>query len=60
MIRPPPTSKPDLPCLGMTIYCPTSRDAVAHVGSHARLIAGPGTGKTYVLAGRVLNLVREQ
>lgn len=35
-------------------------NAASHVGSHARLLAGPGTGKTYTLAGRVAFLVTEQ
>lgn len=33
------------------------REAAAHVGSHARLLAGPGTGKTLTLTRRVLKLV---
>ncbi len=32
-------------------------DAARHVGSHARLLAGPGTGKTRTLARRVLALI---
>ncbi len=31
--------------------------AIDHVGSHARLLAGPGTGKTKTLTRRVLSLV---
>ncbi len=31
-----------------------------HVGSHVRLLAGPGTGKTYSMAGRVAFLVAEE
>jgi DNA helicase-2/ATP-dependent DNA helicase PcrA len=33
--------------------------ATSHTGSHARLLAGPGTGKTLVLTRRVLYLIRE-
>lgn len=33
---------------------------VTHVGSHARLLAGPGTGKTFCLARRVEYLVSEE
>jgi len=35
------------------------RDAAKHIGSHARLLAGPGTGKTLVLTRRVLFLIQE-
>jgi DNA helicase-2/ATP-dependent DNA helicase PcrA len=28
------------------------RTAASHIGSHARLLAGPGTGKTLTLARR--------
>jgi len=31
-----------------------------HIGTHARLLAGPGTGKTWVLTQRVTWLVRDQ
>lgn len=31
--------------------------AIEHVGRHARLLAGPGTGKTWVLTERVAHLV---
>jgi DNA helicase-2/ATP-dependent DNA helicase PcrA len=31
--------------------------AIDHIGSHARLLAGPGTGKTKTLTRRVLSLV---
>jgi len=31
--------------------------AIDHVGSHARLLAGPGTGKTKTLTRRVLSLI---
>jgi DNA helicase-2/ATP-dependent DNA helicase PcrA len=34
--------------------------ATSHVGSHARLLAGPGTGKTLVLTRRVLYLISER
>ena len=34
------------------------QDEVAfHVGNHARLLAGPGTGKTTVLTKRVVHLI---
>ncbi|MFC2023922.1 UvrD-helicase domain-containing protein, partial [Chloroflexota bacterium] len=33
--------------------------AAGHIGSHARLLAGPGTGKTRTLTRRVLALVLE-
>jgi DNA helicase-2/ATP-dependent DNA helicase PcrA len=35
------------------------RAAAAHVGSHARLLAGPGTGKTHTLTRRVVKLVTD-
>lgn len=35
-------------------------NAVAHFGSHARLLAGPGTGKTFCLARRIEYLISEQ
>lgn len=34
--------------------------AASHIGSHARLLAGPGTGKTHTLAGRVAYLITQQ
>ena len=34
--------------------------AAGHLGSHGRLLAAPGTGKTYVIARRVLFLIEEQ
>jgi DNA helicase-2/ATP-dependent DNA helicase PcrA len=34
--------------------------AASYSGTHARLLAGPGTGKTYTLAGRVAYLVSQQ
>lgn len=33
--------------------------AAGHIGQHARLLAGPGTGKSHVLARRVVKLVVE-
>lgn len=32
-------------------------NAIDHIGSHARLLAGPGTGKTKTLTRRVLSLI---
>ena len=32
-------------------------EAIDHIGSHARLLAGPGTGKTKTLTRRVLSLI---
>ena len=34
--------------------------AASHIGSHARLLAGPGTGKTYCVARRIAYLVTER
>src|SRR5574341_29154 len=39
---------------------PDQRAAASHVGQHARLLAGPGTGKTLTLTRRVSYLVEEQ
>lgn len=39
---------------------PDQRNAASHVGTHARLLAGPGTGKTLTLTRRVSYLVEEQ
>lgn len=39
---------------------PEQRVAASHFGSHARLLAGPGTGKTRCLTHRVLYLVLER
>lgn len=36
------------------------RAAASHVGTHARLLAGPGTGKTLTLTRRIVYLVREK
>lgn len=38
---------------------PAQRIAASHAGRHARLLAGPGTGKTLTLTRRVLYLVEE-
>ena len=43
-----------------TIYGDSTEDqikAINHVGSHARMLAGPGTGKTRTLTRRVLSLI---
>lgn len=34
--------------------------AAKHIGSHARLLAGPGTGKTLVVARRILFLIQNE
>jgi len=39
---------------------PDQRAAAAHLGGHARLLAGPGTGKTRVLTRRICFLVEEE
>ena len=36
------------------------RAAAAHIGTHARLLAGPGTGKTLTLTRRICFLVTER
>jgi len=38
----------------------TQKQAATHTGSHACLLAGPGTGKTLVLTRRALYFVQEQ
>ena len=35
------------------------REAASHIGHHARLLAGPGTGKTLTLTRRVAYLMTE-
>ena len=39
---------------------PDQRTAAAHTGNHARLLAGPGTGKTLTLTRRICFLVIER
>lgn len=39
---------------------PEQELAAKHIGSHARLLAGPGTGKTRTMKSRVAYLVEEQ
>ena len=39
---------------------PEQEVAAKHIGSHARLLAGPGTGKTRTMTSRVTYLVEEQ
>jgi len=39
---------------------PDQRNAASHVGTHARLLAGPGTGKTLTLTRRVSYLVEKE
>jgi DNA helicase-2/ATP-dependent DNA helicase PcrA len=36
------------------------RNAASYHGSHARLLAGPGTGKTFSLTRRILYLIENQ
>ena len=38
---------------------PDQRTAAIHIGTHARLLAGPGTGKTFTLTRRICFLVTE-
>jgi len=35
------------------------KSAATHTGSHVRLLAGPGTGKTLTITRRVLYLIEE-
>ncbi len=39
---------------------PSQRIAASHIGSHARLLAGPGTGKTLTLSRRIVYLIKEK
>ena len=39
---------------------PDQQTAIKHINGHARLLAGPGTGKTHVLTRKVLWLVLKQ
>ena len=39
---------------------PAQEAAINHSGMHARLLAGPGTGKTYVITRRIVNLVNNE
>ncbi len=43
-----------------TDLTPEQRKAASHQGSHARLLAGPGTGKTLTMTRRILWLISEQ
>ncbi len=36
------------------------KEAASYVGSHVRLLAGPGTGKTLVMTRRILYLAEEK
>jgi hypothetical protein len=36
------------------------KEAASHFGGHARLLAGPGTGKTWVLTRRIMFLIQEK
>ncbi|MBI2846426.1 MAG: ATP-dependent helicase [Chloroflexi bacterium] len=36
------------------------RVAASHIGFHARLLAGPGTGKTFVLSKRIAYLIQQK
>jgi DNA helicase-2/ATP-dependent DNA helicase PcrA len=39
---------------------PDQQVAASHIGTHARMLAGPGTGKTLVLTRRIIYLIHEQ
>lgn len=39
---------------------PEQKEAAGHIGGHARLLAGPGTGKTLTLTRRVCYLIQER
>lgn len=39
---------------------PEQKTAAAHMGSHARLLAGPGTGKTFTIVRHICFLVSEK
>lgn len=39
---------------------PAQRDAAGHTGAHARMLAGPGTGKTHVLVRRIVFLLLDE
>ena len=39
---------------------PEQETAALHTGTHARLLAGPGTGKTLTLTHRVINLIERE
>ena len=36
---------------------PAQMEAASHLGSHSRLLAGPGTGKTLTMTRRILWLI---
>lgn len=39
---------------------PEQQNAAGHIGKHARLLAGPGTGKTLCLTRRICFLINEK